>query len=110
MGTGPPLFVHHWFTPIQVENIVRRLPLDEASYRLTVYGNLFSRVAYQMNLPAEECTRDELHHVDPGHPLLICARIVKPANWQAPAPVYREPWLPPVTPARWNPVSGHYAT
>ena len=108
MGTGRPLFVFWWFTPIQVENLLRRVGLNPDQFSLTVYGNLFSRVAYQMNLPAEELTARERDYHDPGHPLLICARLVKPAGWQAERPAYREPWLPATTPARWNPVTGHY--
>jgi glycosyltransferase involved in cell wall biosynthesis len=110
MGTGAPLFLYWWFTPIQIENLLRRLGLTGEDYQLEIYGNLFTRVAYQMNMPAEELTRRELEHVDPGHPLLLCARVVKPANWRAERPLEREPWLPPVTPAHWNPESGHYGT
>jgi hypothetical protein len=76
---------------------------------MDVYGNLFTRIAYQMNMPAEELTRRELTYADPGHPLLICVRVVKPASWRATKPEYRTPWLPEGTPARWNPVMGHYA-
>ncbi len=109
MGTGEPLFLYRWYTPIQVENLLRSLSLRAEDYSMDVCGNLFTRVAYQMNMPAEEMTRRELEYVDPGHPLLICARIVKPFNWQAPKPEYRNPWLPQVTPAQWNPETGHYA-
>ena len=109
MGTGEPLFLYRWYTPIQVENLLRSLSLQAEDYSMDVCGNLFTRVAYQMNMPAEEMTRRELEYVDPGHPLLICARIVKPFNWQAPKPEYRNPWLPQVTPAQWNPETGHYA-
>ncbi len=110
MGTGEPMFVYRWFTPIQVENMLRSLSLKSGDYTLDVHGNLFTRIAYQMNMPAEELTQRELDFVDPGHPLLICARVVKPASWRATKPEYRTPWLPEVTPARWNPVMGHYAT
>ena len=110
MGTGEPLFLYRWYTPIQVENLLRSLSLRTDDYTLDVYGNLFTRIAYQMNMPAEELTRRELEYVDAGHPLLICARVVKPASWRATKPEYRTPWLPEVTPARWNPVMGHYAT
>jgi hypothetical protein len=108
MGTGRPLFLFWWFTPIQVENLLRRVGLCDSDYRISVYGNLFSRVAYQMNVSAEELTARELDHVDPGHPVLICARVVKPADWQTAKPAYRQPWLPDVAPAQWNPVRGHY--
>lgn len=108
MGTGRPLFVFWWFTPIQVENLLRRVGLTSESFELSAYGNLFARVAYQMNLPADELTRAERDHQDAGHPLILCARIVKPAHWQGVRPEYRDPWLPAVTPAQWNPITGHY--
>jgi SAM-dependent methyltransferase len=109
MGTGGRLFVFWQFTPLQVENLLRRCDLAHADFSLELFGNLFTRVAYQMNIPADELTRDELNHVDPGHPLLICARIVKPKGWSVARPTPLTPWLPDVTPARWNPVTGHYA-
>lgn len=109
MGTGVNLYAHHWFTPIQVENFLRRFDLTPADYSIRVYGNLLTRVAYQLNLPAEACTKDELNHEDPGHPLLICARVVKPGGWQPEPPSYRDPWLPADEAARWNAISGHYA-
>lgn len=108
MGTGAPLFLYWWFTPVQVENLLRQIGLKTADYTLRVYGNLFSRIAYQMNLPAEELTARELAYEDPGHPLLICARVVKPVDWQGEKPPYREPWQPSATPARWNSKTGHY--
>jgi len=110
MGTGEPMFVYHSFTPIQVENMLRSLNLRPGDYTLDVYGNLFARISYQLNMAAEELTHRELDCVDPGHPLLICARVVKPAYWQARKPDYRTPWKPGITPAQWNPVTGHYAT
>jgi SAM-dependent methyltransferase len=108
MGTGRPLFVFWWFTPIQVENLLRRAGLAAGDFSLSVYGNLFARVAYQMNLPAEELTATERDHRDAGHPLLICARIVKPEGWAGLRPVYQEPWLPTTKPATWNRDTGHY--
>jgi hypothetical protein len=110
MGTGRPLFVHGWFTPIQVENLLRRAGLVAADFTLVVDGNLFARVAYQMNMPAEELTDAERNHRDAGHPLLISVRAVKAAGWAAARPPYREPWLPDTTPARWDRTTGHYPT
>jgi glycosyltransferase involved in cell wall biosynthesis len=109
MGTGEPLFMYWWFTPIQVENLLRRTGLVGEDYCLTIYGNLFTRIAYQLNLPAEELSRGELEMDDPGHPLLICARVVKPDNWSGQKPAYRDPWRPDASPAAWNPETGHYA-
>lgn len=108
MGTGQPLFLYWWFTPIQVENLFHRLGLQSSDYYLKIYGNLFTRVAYQMNMPAEQLTRHELEHTDPGHPLLICARLVKPLDWQAEKPAYQDAWRPETVPLRWNPETGHY--
>jgi len=108
MHTGAPLFVFWWFTPIQVENMLHRIGLAQADYELTLYGNLFARIAYQLNLPAEELTRHELDYVDPGHPLLICARVTKPIGWKTTRPEYRDPWLPETRPAHWSPEMGHY--
>ena len=110
MGTGEPMFVYRWFTPIQVENMLRSLNLGPEDYTLDIYGNVFTRIAYQMNMPAEELTERELGFIDPGHPLLICVRVVKSADWRADKPDYRTPWKPGVTPAQWNRVRGHYAT
>ena len=109
MKTGGLLFMHHWFTPIQVEDLLHRVGLAERDYNMSVFGNLFARVAYQMNMPAAQLTRSELAYRDPGHPLLICARAVKPADWCVATPVYREPWQPEVAPAQWSPTTGHYA-
>ena len=108
MGTGRPLFVFWWFTPIQIENLLQRAGLRTGQYSLAVYGNLFARVAHQMNLPTEELTARERDTRDAGHPLLICARIVKPADWAGVRPDYREPWVPETTPATWNRDTGHY--
>ena len=110
MGTGESLFLYRWYTPIQVENMLRNLGLRAEDYTIEIYGNLFTRIAYQMNMAAEELTRRELEYADAGHPLLICARVAKPADWQADKPDYRTPWNPRVTPAQWNSVTGHYGT
>ena len=109
MGTGAPLFVYWQFTPLQVANLLREAGLPAENFDVEVYGNLFARVAYQMNMSAEELTTTELDHVDEGHPLLICVRIAKPHDWSLPKPKLRTPWVPNVEPARWNPVTGHYA-
>jgi SAM-dependent methyltransferase len=109
MNTGGPLFLHHWFTPIQVEDLLHRVGLATCDYDLSIFGNLFARVAYQMNIPATELTQNELMYVDPGHPLLICVRVLKPADWRVARPEYRDPWRPETVPAEWNPTTGHYA-
>lgn len=109
MGTGAPLYMYWWFTPIQVANTLQRLGLAETDFQIDVCGNLFTRFAFLMNMPAEELTGHELDFADPGQPLLICSRIAKPVHWQAAKPEYRDVlWLPKVTPARLSPVTGHY--
>jgi SAM-dependent methyltransferase len=107
MQTGAPLYVHHWFTPIQVENLLRGAGLSSGDFEIRVFGNLFAQIAHQLNMSAEELTERELDFVDDGYPLLICARAVKPADWAARAPKPKTPWLPDATPARWDPVTGH---
>jgi len=109
MGTGNPLFMYWWFTPVQVENLLRRSGLCDDDYKLKCYGNLFARVAYQMNLPAEELTQPELTYLDVGHPILICVRVVKPRHWVTLRPVYRDAWQPHVNAPKWNSEMGHYA-
>lgn len=109
MGTGAPLYMYNWFTPLQVENIFRRLGLNEADYQLDVYGNLMSRIAFQVNMSAEEMTEAERDTVDPGQPLLICARVRKPERWDPPKPDYREPpYTPSGPPAEVKADTGHY--
>jgi SAM-dependent methyltransferase len=113
MGTAPsghpPLYMHHWFTPIQVENLLRGVGLTEKDFSLKIYGNLLTRMAFLLNAPAQEFTPDELDYVDRGQPLLICARIVKPAHWQVAKPVYREPlWTPATKPTVVRADTGHY--
>jgi SAM-dependent methyltransferase len=108
MGTGP-LFVHRWFTRAGVEGLLRRAGLGDADYRVTTHGNLFARVAYQLNMAAEELTPHELRMTDPRYPLLICVRAVKPADWSADKPVPSETWLPSLPAARWTAETGHHA-
>jgi SAM-dependent methyltransferase len=109
MGTGGPLYMYWWFTPVQIENMLRGLALTGADYTLEVYGNLLTRMAFLLNLPAKELTPQELDYADPGQPLLICVRVVKPKDWPATKPAYREPcWAPALTPAQVSPTTGHY--
>ena len=109
MGTGAPLYMHHWFTPIQIENMLRRLDLAEDDFSLTIYGNLLTRMAFLLNEPAKAFTPQERDHIDPGQPLLICARVVKPQQWQASQPTYKDPhWIPTVAPAHLSEKTGHY--
>ena len=47
--------------------------------------------------------------IDPGHPLLICARVKKPPNWHTVRPTYKEPiYVPDSEPARLSDRTGHY--
>ncbi len=109
MGTGAPLYMYNWFTPVQVQDTFRRLGLGEADVELHVYGNLMSRIAFQVNLSAEELTERERDTVDPGQPLLICARVQKPEDWQAAKPDYRDPaFTPSGRPDSLRPDTGHY--
>lgn len=109
MGTGAPLYMYHWSTPIGIHNLFHTLALREHDYGLQVYGNLTARLAFLLNIPARELTAHERDHVDPGQPLLICARVVKPVDWSPPKPAYRDPrWQPSIAPARISENTGHY--
>ncbi|MGB0383295.1 MAG: hypothetical protein ACPGWR_00600 [Ardenticatenaceae bacterium] len=104
--TYVPLFLYHGFTPIAVENLWRRVGLTETDYQLETYGNLFTGLAYQMNMLTEELTNHELQHQDAHYPVLICVCVLKPAHWQAQPPDYREPWHPQGKVAVWSPKKG----
>ncbi|MBX3010096.1 MAG: hypothetical protein KF832_01270 [Caldilineaceae bacterium] len=109
MGTGAPLYMYHWSTPIGIHNLLHKLGLSTADYQLHVYGNLMARMAFLHNLPARELTAQERDHVDPGQPLLIAVRLVKPAGWTHPQPVYQDPlWTPAIKPAHMSHGTGHY--
>lgn len=109
MGTGAPLYMYHWFTPIQIENMLRGLALTEEDFSLSIYGNLLTRMAFLLNVPAKAFTPQERDTIDPGQPLLICARIVKPNTWEATKPTYKDPhWTPDLVPAQLSDKTGHY--
>lgn len=109
MGTGAPLYMYHWFTPIQVHDYLQNLDLQEGDYQVEIYGNLLARMAFLLNVPARELTPQELNHRDAGQPLLICVRVVKPVNWQGKQPHYRAPqWTPTQRPAALRADTGHY--
>ncbi len=109
MGTGAPLYMFHWFTPIEVENLFRRLGLAQDDYTIEVYGNLLTRNAFQLNVAAEELTDTELDARDPGHPLLICVRVQRPPGWNIERPTYLDPpYIPPGTPMVIRDDTGHY--
>jgi hypothetical protein len=110
MGTGAPLWVHWCFTPLQVHNLLRRVGLGSSDYSLEIHGNLFARIAYQVNMPAEALTREELTQPDPAWPVLVCVRVVRPVDWAPASPVYRDAWFPrDVAPARHQDLAGSSA-
>ena len=109
MGTGAPLYMHWFFTPIQVENLLHSLGLTTGDYTLKIYGNLLAKTAFLMNLPVRELTAHERDTYDPGQPLLICARIVRPNDWRCTKPTAQDPhWLPAAAPLVAHPETGHY--
>jgi len=108
MATGATLWVHWCFTPLQVHDMLRRTGLSGEDYKLETYGNLLARVAYQLNVQSEELTRAELEYRDEGHPVLICVRVQRPAQWSAPRPTYRESWTPATQPVILSQRTGVY--
>lgn len=109
MGTGGPIYMHHWFTPIEVANLFHGLALTATDYQLRTYGNLLTKTAFLLNVPAREFTSQELDHIDLFQPLLVCVRVVKPLNWQSAKPRYHEPlWIPTGKPQQLHPETGHF--
>jgi len=95
MGTGGALYMHHWFTPIQVHDLLHRTGLTTSDYTTQIYGNLMARMAFLLNLPARDLTPHERDLVDPGQPLMMGVRVVKPMDWQSQPPTLRElQWTP----------------
>ncbi|HYW51041.1 MAG TPA: hypothetical protein VE861_10555 [Gemmatimonadaceae bacterium] len=109
MATGATLWVHWCFTTLQVHNLLRRAGLSGDDYALVTYGNLLTRVAYQLNVQAEELARHELEHRDEGHPVLICVRVTRPVEWSAPQPPPLQAWTPVTEPAILSQRTGVYA-
>ncbi len=109
MGTGEPLYMYWYFTPIMVANIICRASLGAGDFQLETFGNMLARTAFLMNIPASALTPEERDYRDPGQPLLICTRIVKPACWMGQKPPYREPLWRPASPAMAiGRETGHY--
>ncbi|MGH2921652.1 MAG: class I SAM-dependent methyltransferase [Gaiellaceae bacterium] len=73
----PP--VDFWrFTPRGLETILRQAcPTGEIE--LNGFGNVLAAVAFLMGLAAEELRESELEHNDEDFPLVVCARVRKPA-------------------------------
>ena len=94
MGTGARLHQYWWFTPLHVQHLFTSLGLTRQDWDMTGYGNVFSRSAWLMNLPAEFLTRRELETQDPMHPIMLCARVVRPLDWSPEKPPCLPVWLP----------------
>lgn len=107
MGTGVILHSHWQFTPLQVQNIFRRLGLSDNDFSVQLYGNLLTRLAYELNIPAEELPARYLREKDEAWPLLICVRAVRPVDWDPPRPVARPTWVPSGNAKIWNSATGH---
>ena len=71
--------IYWWYTPATVVRLLAEMGLTPQDYELEIYGNYFAMIAYLAGIPAEELTRRELEWKEPDVPLLICARVRKPA-------------------------------
>ena len=109
MGTGGALYMHHWFTPIQVHDLLHRAGLTADDYTVQGYGNLMARMAFLLNVPARDLTPQERDTVDPGQPLMMGVRVVRPAIWQPQPPTLRElQWTPRDPPSIMRPDTRQY--
>lgn len=94
MGTGSTLHHYWWFTPLHVQHLLRGLGLEWDDFTIESYGNVFTRHAWNMNLPAEAVSTSEMEFQDPMFPIMLCVRVVRPEKWSPPRPVPLEPWYP----------------
>lgn len=70
----------YWrWTPRGLEEFLARCLPPEAEREVTPYGNVLTTVAFAYGLSAEELTDAEYAVRDPLFPLVVCARVRKPA-------------------------------
>jgi SAM-dependent methyltransferase len=80
-GTSVRSWVWRWYTPPGVKTMLERLSLTQADYELVTYGSYAGLLAYATGIPAEFLPRRWVEQSDPRRPLLVCARITRPAEW-----------------------------
>lgn len=68
------------YTPAGFEHVVRTALPGEAEVELTGVGNLVTLLAFLMGLAAEDLDDDAFDDDDPTYPLIVAARIVRPAG------------------------------
>ena len=84
-----------------VKDQVEKLTIVSRAFYTEKLGRFLQRAC--------ELTRQELDFRDPGQPLLICARIVRPSTWQTEKPIYKSAvWQPNQRPAYSSAETGHY--
>jgi SAM-dependent methyltransferase len=80
-------FVQRWYAPAGVRRLLRLLGLAEHS-TVETYGSTLGLLAYLAGLPVEALSVAWFRVRHPGVPILVCARVQRPAHWDS-------PWVPP---------------
>ena len=89
---GRRAFVQRWYTPAGVQRMLAQLGLAGHS-TIETFGNDVGVMACVHGLPLEVLWRSSLTPADPAHPVLVCARIVRPPQWPS-------AWQPDDAPSR----------
>jgi hypothetical protein len=79
-------YVYRWYTPAGVRDLFDQLSLQPTDYTMTIYGNVYTLLAYLFQIRSEGLPRRWLNDQDPDRPFLICTTITKPERW---APKYK---------------------
>lgn len=89
---GHVAFEERWFSPKVVERLLNQM-VSPSDYTLRTYGNRQAKASYILGIGAEALPESLLLRHDSGWPVLVCAVVTKPENWQ---PDYRPPDAPGV--------------
>ena len=89
-GTAPPSgatygaehsMVWRWYTVPHVRAMLVELGIDSAHAAIEPLGGAAAIAAYLLGVPVEAMSRRTIEAVDEDAPLLIGARVTKPASW-----------------------------
>lgn len=77
---GSRSYVQRWYTPAGVCRLLDSLDLGRDA-TITTFGNTLGLLAYVHGLSTNVLAARWLNWTDPATPILVCARIVRPAGW-----------------------------
>ena len=79
---GKRSFVQRWYSPAGVRRMIDRLGLSEHA-TIETFGNDVGMMAYVHGISTRLLRHQWLAVSDPAVPILVCARITRPADWPA---------------------------